>query len=299
MEIQEFEAISSEPIFMSTEKITKTPTSMLSRSSSTSSQDDEKSTLEEVSEGGIPIDQPLTFSSAAADSDLPFSHSQTLNKSSSSPELQTLPEAFAKAVASGAGLVDAPRSRTPVEGKILPTQASTEREGPGEPGGQVESVGSVGPPSVSATASVSTSSSSASKMKLEFPSVQSGPLSPSGHRPRGHTISVSAPSSRRERKSDRDSYHNRGGPTNTEKSSGLSPRHSFLLLDTRICKPRFAQTDRRFVFLQLYHSPFFGNEANKPLLLPKSELIDRAVKVLDQIPPYDTHKIGVVFVGPG
>ncbi|XP_066516899.1 tuberin isoform X2 [Hoplias malabaricus] len=276
-EIQEFEAISSEPIFMSTEQITKTPTSMLSRSSSTSSQDEEKSTLEEVSEGGIPIDQPpLTFSSAAADSDLTFPHSQTLNKSSSSPELQTLPEAFAKAVSSGFG--DIPRSWTPVEGKVLPTQASTEREGSADAGGQGEGLGSAGPPSISAASSVSTSSSSASKMKLEFPSVQPGALSPSGHRPRGHTISVSAPSSRRERKSERDSYHNRGGPNNAEKSSGLSPS---------------------FVFLQLYHSPFFGNEANKPLLLPKSELIDRAVKVLDQMPPYDTHKIGVVFVGPG
>ncbi|XP_016369598.1 tuberin [Sinocyclocheilus rhinocerous] len=114
--------------------------------------------------------------------------------------------------------------------------------------------------------------------KLEFPTAQPGPLSPTGHRPRGHTISVSAPSSRRERKMDRDSYHNRGGPSNAEKSSGLSPS---------------------FVFLQLYHSPFFGSEANKPLLLPKSQLIDRAVKVLDQMPPYDTHKIGVVFVGAG
>uniref|UniRef100_A0A8B9HRP2 Tuberin n=1 Tax=Astyanax mexicanus TaxID=7994 RepID=A0A8B9HRP2_ASTMX len=216
-------------------------------------QDDEKSTLEEVSEGGIPIDQPpLTFSSGAVDSDPPFPHSQTLNKSSSSPELQTLPEAYAKAV--GAVHGDAPRSRTPVEGRIVPTQASVEREGAGESVGPAGGLGSGGPPSVS------------------------GPLSPSGHRPRGHTISVSAPSSRRERKSDRDSYHNRGGTTNAEKSSGLSPS---------------------FVFLQLYHSPFFGNEANKPLLLPKSELIDRAVKVLDQMPPYDTHKIGVVFVGPG
>uniref|UniRef100_A0A8B9HPN1 Tuberin n=1 Tax=Astyanax mexicanus TaxID=7994 RepID=A0A8B9HPN1_ASTMX len=215
-------------------------------------QDDEKSTLEEVSEGGIPIDQPpLTFSSGAVDSDPPFPHSQTLNKSSSSPELQTLPEAYAKAV--GAVHGDAPRSRTPVEGRIVPTQASVEREGAGESVGPAGGLGSGGPPS-------------------------QGPLSPSGHRPRGHTISVSAPSSRRERKSDRDSYHNRGGTTNAEKSSGLSPS---------------------FVFLQLYHSPFFGNEANKPLLLPKSELIDRAVKVLDQMPPYDTHKIGVVFVGPG
>uniref|UniRef100_A0A4W5KLM2 Tuberin n=1 Tax=Hucho hucho TaxID=62062 RepID=A0A4W5KLM2_9TELE len=151
-------------------------------------------------------------------------------------------------------------------------------------------------------------------MRLEFPAPhQPGPLSPSGgHRPRGHTISVSAPSSRRERIGG-DAYHTtRPGPTNTEKTSGLSPS---------------------FVFLQLYHSPFFGNEANKPLLLPKSQvsecvcssdctvkcvcvhcnvclsppslssvslqLIDRAVKVLDQMPPYDTHKIGVVFVGAG
>ncbi|XP_053085916.1 tuberin isoform X3 [Pangasianodon hypophthalmus] len=268
----ELEATSSEPIYMSANMF-KPSNAMLSRSSSTSSQDDDKSTLEEVSEGGIPIDQPpLTFSTPGApDSDLPFSHSQTLNKSSSSPELQTLPEAFARATGSGAGAGELPRSRSPVEGKSMPAQGSAERETLGEE----ESVGSAGPQSLGA--SVSTSSS-ASKMKLEFPSAQPGSLSPSGHRPRGHTISVSAPSSRRERKSDRDSYHNRGGVSNAEKSSGLSPS---------------------FVFLQLYHSPFFGNEANKPLLLPKSELIERALKVLDQMPPYDTHKIGVVFVGPG
>uniref|UniRef100_A0A8C1N747 Tuberin n=1 Tax=Cyprinus carpio TaxID=7962 RepID=A0A8C1N747_CYPCA len=206
-ELEEFEAAPTEPIFTSA-------------SSSTSSQDDEKSTLEEVSEGGIPIDQPPPALSTPGpnESDLDFTHGTTLNKSSSSPELQTLPEAFTKAAAQ-------------------------------------KSASSAGPSSSSP-----------------------GPLSPTGHRPRGHTISVSAPSSRRERKMDRDSYHNRGGPSNAEKSSGLSPS---------------------FVFLQLYHSPFFGNEANKPLLLPKSQLIDRAVKVLDQMPPYDTHKIGVVFVGAG
>uniref|UniRef100_A0A673G8A5 Tuberin n=1 Tax=Sinocyclocheilus rhinocerous TaxID=307959 RepID=A0A673G8A5_9TELE len=210
--------------------------SSLLKSSSTSSQDDEKSTLEEVSEGGIPIDQPPPALSTPGhqETDVSLSQATTLSKSSSSPELQTLPEAFTKAVA---------------------------QTGPS-----------------SSSASVSVSSSSTSRMRLEFPTAQPGPLSPAGHRPRGHTISVSAPSSRRERKMDRDSYHNRGGPSNIEKSSGLSPS---------------------FVFLQLYHSPFFGNEANKPLLLPKSQLIDRAVKVLDQMPPYDTHKIGVVFVGAG
>uniref|UniRef100_A0AAY4E9W0 Tuberin n=1 Tax=Denticeps clupeoides TaxID=299321 RepID=A0AAY4E9W0_9TELE len=210
-EIEGFEATTSEPIFMSADKTMP--------SSSSSSQDDDKSTLEEVSEGAIPIDQPsLTLSpTGVLESDLPFPHSQTLNKSSSSPELQTLPEAFAKATAGpGSAAGNTPRSRTP-----------------------------------------------------------SGPLSPSGHRPRGHTISVSAPSSRRERKTDRDSYQSRPGPSNSEKNNGLSPS---------------------FVFLQLYHSPFFGNEANKPLLLPKSQV---SVKVLDQMPPYDTHKIGVVFVGVG
>uniref|UniRef100_A0A667Z1Y8 Tuberin n=1 Tax=Myripristis murdjan TaxID=586833 RepID=A0A667Z1Y8_9TELE len=232
---EEFEPIASEPIFMAADKFTKMPASgTLSRSSSTSSQDDEKSTLEEVSEGAIPIDQPTLGppTPSSQGPELPFqSHTQSqgqgLNKSSSSPELQTLPEAFSKA------------------------------------------------------AMESATASSGGRMRLEFPAAasQSGPISPGGgHRPRGHTISVSAPSSRRERRTERDSYHSRPGPSNTEKISGLSPS---------------------FVFLQLYHSPFFGNEANKPLLLPKTQVIDRAVKVLDQMPPYDTHKIGVVFVGAG
>lgn len=262
-ELEEFEAVASEPIFMSAAAIT--PAGVLSRSSSTSSQDDEKSTLEEVSEGGIPIDQPAPALSTPGlqESDLPLSQATTLSKSSSSPELQTLPEAFTKAAVQSAAGGDLLSSR-------IPTVLASEREASGESTWPGESVTSAGPSSASI--------SSSSRMRLEFPTAQPGSTSPTGHRPRGHTISVSAPSSRRERRMDRDSYHNRGGPSNAEKSSGLSPS---------------------FVFLQLYHSPFFGNEANKPLLLPKSQLIDRAVKVLDQMPPYDTHKIGVVFVGAG
>uniref|UniRef100_A0A8C5E2T3 Tuberin-like n=1 Tax=Gouania willdenowi TaxID=441366 RepID=A0A8C5E2T3_GOUWI len=217
-------------------------------SSSTSSQDDEKSTLEEVSEGAIPIDQPNTGATTPGtqDPDLPFqTHAQSqghgLNKSSSSPELQTLPEK-----------------------ERIEESPAGDAIGPG-----AQSQASDGP-------SVAPSSGGGAVLRLSLPAapLQSGPISPSGgHRPRGHTISVSAPSSRRERRSDRDSYQSRPGPSNTEKISGLSPS---------------------FVFLQLYHSPFFGNEANKPLLLPKTQVIDRAVKVLDQMPPYDTHKIGVV-----
>uniref|UniRef100_A0A672J6T2 Tuberin n=1 Tax=Salarias fasciatus TaxID=181472 RepID=A0A672J6T2_SALFA len=222
------------------------------QSSSTSSQDDEKSTLEEVSEGAIPIDQPTPGPSTPGSQgpELPFqTHSQSqghgLNKSSSSPELQTLPETD-KDKADGGSAGD-------VSGAGAQGQAA---DGPG----------------------AAPSQSGGAVMRLSFPAApaQPGPISPSGgHRPRGHTISVSAPSSRRERRTDRDSYHSRPGPSNTEKLSGLSPS---------------------FVFLQLYHSPFFGNEANKPLLLPKTQVIDRAVKVLDQMPPYDTHKIALAIL---
>ncbi|KAM3624112.1 uncharacterized protein V6R79_019116 [Siganus canaliculatus] len=284
LESEEFEPMPSDPIFMSADKFTKTPPpGTLSRSSSTSSQDEEKSTLEEVSEGAIPIDQPTLGppTPGSQGPELPFqTHSQSqgpgLNKSSSSPELQTLPEAFSKAaMESEASAGDTSWPKTPSEVKSQPPKEKVE----GNMGGDVNGLGSQGQGGEGP--GVVSSQSGGARMKLEFPAapVQPGPISPSGgHRPRGHTISVSAPSSRRERKTDRDSYHSRPGPSNTEKISGLSPS---------------------FVFLQLYHSPFFGNEANKPLLLPKTQVIDRAVKVLDQMPPYDTHKIGVVFVGAG
>lgn len=284
-ESEEFEAMPTEPIFISTDKLPKTPPppplGMLSRSSSTSSQDDEKSTLEEVSEGAIPIDQPSIGASTPGSQgpELPFqtqstSQAQGLNKSSSSPELQALPEAFCKAAQEPEAVVgDAPSSKASSEGKAQHQQPLVEKlSGGGEWSGGEAQPGE--PP-------LSVSQSSGARMRLEFPTPvpHPGAFSPSGgHRPRGHTISVSAPSSRRERRTERDSYHSRPGPCNTEKAAGLSPS---------------------FVFLQLYHSPFFGNEANKPLLLPKTQVVDRAVKVLDQMPPYDTHKIGVVFVGAG
>ncbi|XP_067354049.1 tuberin isoform X3 [Channa argus] len=288
LESEEFEPVTSDPIFISSDKFTKTPPGTLSRSSSTSSQDDEKSTLEEVSEGAIPIDQPTQgpLTPGSQGLDLPFqTHSQSqghgLNKSSSSPELQTLPEAFAKAAMESETLpADMLQARMSLDGKPQLQQPYLDTEKvEGSTGGDInglggQSQGSEGP-------GVAPSQSGGARMRLEFPAPaqQPGPISPSGgHRPRGHTISVSAPSSSRERRTERDLYHSRPGPGNAEKISGLSPS---------------------FVFLQLYHSPFFGNEANKPLLLPKTQVIDRAVKVLDQMPPYDTHKIGVVFVGAG
>ncbi|XP_032221463.2 tuberin-like isoform X2 [Nematostella vectensis] len=57
--------------------------------------------------------------------------------------------------------------------------------------------------------------------------------------------------------------------------------------------------DPSFLFLQLYHSAFLGSTQDKPVPLPDSEVVERAVKCLDRIPPYDTHKIGVIYVGEG
>ncbi len=53
-----------------------------------------------------------------------------------------------------------------------------------------------------------------------------------------------------------------------------------------------------FVFLQLYHSSSLGVQSrDPPILLSSSESVERGIKVLDHIPPYNTHKLGVVYVG--
>ena len=58
--------------------------------------------------------------------------------------------------------------------------------------------------------------------------------------------------------------------------------------------------DPSFVFLQLFHSASFPlSTDHTPLLLAADEATSRAVKLLDLIPPYNTHKIGVVYVGKG
>ncbi|XP_072035978.1 tuberin-like isoform X2 [Amphiura filiformis] len=98
-------------------------------------------------------------------------------------------------------------------------------------------------------------------------------------RPRGHTVAGSMLSQANQR-------GQRGVGTtftsrDTNKSGGLSPS---------------------FVFLQLYYSSMFREENEKPLNIPSSQtsqIAQRAIKVLDRIPPYDTHKIGVLYVGPG
>lgn len=51
-----------------------------------------------------------------------------------------------------------------------------------------------------------------------------------------------------------------------------------------------------FVFLQLYHSGVL-NTQDKPILLDPTA--DMSLNILDYIPPFETHNIGVLYVGPG
>lgn len=98
---------------------------------------------------------------------------------------------------------------------------------------------------------------------------------PPMRRDRVHTISVMSPVS----KPRLDTVRRTGSPRPRESpKSGINPS---------------------FVFLQLYHAAHFGNNAEKPLLVGSSQVVQRAVKILDCIPPYETHKVGVVYVGPG
>ena len=54
-----------------------------------------------------------------------------------------------------------------------------------------------------------------------------------------------------------------------------------------------------FLFLQLYHTAHFGSTTEKPLLVPQLPLLQTSIMNLDRIQPYETHKIGVLYVGPG
>ncbi|XP_015419539.1 PREDICTED: tuberin [Myotis davidii] len=220
-----------------------------SRSSSTSSQEEKSFHTEELSAGGIPIERAVSSEAARPSVDLSFQPSQPLSKSSSSPELQTLQD-----------ILGDPGNKADV-GRLSPEAKARSQSGILDGEGAAWSA----PGEASRGPSLA-----------EGPMPSSCPRSPSGLRPRGYTISDSAPS-RRGKRVERDSFKSRAGASNAEKVPGINPS---------------------FVFLQLYHSPFFGDESNKPILLP-NESFERSVQLLDQIPSYDTHKIAVLYVGEG
>ncbi|XP_034276548.1 tuberin isoform X3 [Pantherophis guttatus] len=223
------------------------------RSSSTSSQEEKAPKAEDLAAIGIPIERARNLEDSRAFEALSFQPSQTLSKSSSSPELQTLQE-----VLKDPGGEESAQKLSS-EGKSKSQSGHLEGEAAGgwlakgeddqDPGG----------------------------MRLAAAAPASSPHSPTGHRPRGYTISDSAPS-RRGKRVERDLFKGRAAAaSNAGKVPGINPS---------------------FVFLQLYHSPFFGDESNKPLLLP-NETFENSIQLLDQIPPYDTHKIAVLYVGEG
>ncbi|NXF68550.1 TSC2 protein, partial [Ciccaba nigrolineata] len=228
------------------------PQDSYSRSSSTSSQDEKSLKSEDLVEGGIPIGRVLPSQEGRTLEELSFQPSQPLSKSSSSPELQTLQEVLKDA--NGREVT----RRLSTEVKSKSQSGNLEGEGLGSWLGKGEDTRVTGSGGLDSTGPVTS------------------PRSPSGHRPRGYTISDSAPS-RRGKRIERDAFKSRTAASNAEKVPGINPS---------------------FVFLQLYHSPFFGDENNKPLLLP-NETFERSVQLLDQIPSYDTHKIAVLYVGEG
>ncbi|XP_029054023.2 tuberin isoform X1 [Osmia bicornis bicornis] len=113
--------------------------------------------------------------------------------------------------------------------------------------------------------------------KEEKPDPSMLPPLPLPFRDRGHTISVMSPVKK-----------SRGEWDNIRR--GNSPR----IKDT----PKTG-INPSFVFLQLYHTAHFGSPSEKPLLVPQTTAVQRAVTNLDRIQPYETHKIGVLYVGPG
>ncbi|NXF47202.1 TSC2 protein, partial [Oceanites oceanicus] len=249
-ESEDIETSCSEPV-LSEERFGK-PQESYSRSSSTSSQEEKSLKSEDLVEGGIPIGRVLPSEDGRTLEELSFQPSQPLSKSSSSPELQTLQEVLKDA--NGREVT----RRLSTEVKSKSQSGNLEGEGLGSWLGKGEDGRVPGSGGLDGTGPVTS------------------PRSPSGHRPRGYTISDSAPS-RRGKRIERDAFKSRTAASNAEKVPGINPS---------------------FVFLQLYHSPFFGDENNKPLLLP-NETFERSVQLLDQIPSYDTHKIAVLYVGEG
>lgn len=86
----------------------------------------------------------------------------------------------------------------------------------------------------------------------------------------------------------------RSGNVNPLRGAGHSESHS-----------RSAGLRAEFVFLQLYYNNAFhphfssGDDHARPFLLPRTEDYERAVRNIDHITPFETHKIGVVYVDQG
>lgn len=170
----------------------------LFKSSSTSSQEEKSLKSEDLVEGGIPIGRVLPDNGRVLE-ELSFQPSQPLSKSSSSPELQTLQEVLKDA--NGREVT----RRLSTEVKSKSQSGNLEGEGLGSWLGKGEDARGTGSGGLDGTGPVTS------------------PRSPSGHRPRGYTISDSAPS-RRGKRIERDAFKSRTAASNAEKVPGINPR---------------------------------------------------------------------------
>lgn len=168
------------------------------QSSSTSSQEEKSFRGEELAVGGIPIERAVSSEGARPSVDLSFQPSQPLSKSSSSPELQTLQD-----------ILGDPGDKADV-GRLSPEVKARSQSGILDGEGAAWSV-------------PGEESQGQSPAQPESPLPSSCPRSPSGLRPRGYTISDSAPS-RRGKRVEREAFKSRAGASNTEKVPGINPR---------------------------------------------------------------------------
>ncbi|CAH1389862.1 unnamed protein product [Nezara viridula] len=115
--------------------------------------------------------------------------------------------------------------------------------------------------------------------KLIKPECDPSGLPPLGFkRDRGHTISVMSPARKP------------GSGWSDARPRSPKPRE---------ITPTKSGVNPAFAFLQLYHSPYFGIAHEKPILISNIPSVQATVKNLDWIPPYEVHKIGVLYVAPG
>lgn len=69
---------------------------------------------------------------------------------------------------------------------------------------------------------------------------------------------------------------------------------------TEVSNPRNDGIKPSFIFLQFFYNSSISDEnskGEKPLMLPKSDIIRNALNNLDRILPHEIHKIGVIYIG--
>lgn len=125
-------------------------------------------------------------------------------------------------------------------------------------------------------------------------------------RDRGHTISVMTPV----QKSSSSSSALGGGSgyhfhSQIHESSSISASN-MSLSSRQPFSP--AGLSPQFVFLQLYYNSMFkdrichpnsSSSSEKPIQLDRNEALKLSLNIFDRITPYETHKIGILYVGPG